>query len=100
MQVQELPPLKNAAVLTLRPGDIVVIRCPVLLSADGVAHLRAALAKHIPAGHQVMILDGGLDLSVLRPEPVTYKGGADCGQACCTDPSECTGVGPILKAAS
>jgi len=55
-------------VISLRPGDVLLFRCPGYLTNDQRARATAVLNEVFPA-HETMILDGGQDIAVLRPEP-------------------------------
>jgi hypothetical protein len=58
---------ESARVVTLRPGDVVLFRCPQVLSRTD--HLRAtAVLNEVFPGHECMVLEGGQDVAVLRPE--------------------------------
>jgi hypothetical protein len=59
--------IQSLSVLSLQPGDIVVLKCQQHLSRDAVDHLREVLKPKL-GDHEVMILDGGLDIGVLRKE--------------------------------
>lgn len=50
----------------MHPGDVVIIRVPDRLTVTQVNVLRERVATFFP-GHEVLVLDGGLDLQVARP---------------------------------
>jgi hypothetical protein len=57
---------ESASVVELRPGDVLLFRCPKSLSK--AEHARATeVLDQVFAGHETMILDGGQDIAVLRP---------------------------------
>lgn len=60
--------LDSAAVVSLRPGDVVLFRCPGWLNKPQRDHVIAMLNDVFPA-HESIILDGGQDIALLRPEP-------------------------------
>lgn len=59
---------ESAAVVSLRPGDVLLFRCHQNLTSDQRAKAVAVLDDVFP-GHETMILDGGQDIAVLRPQP-------------------------------
>jgi hypothetical protein len=59
---------ESAAVVGLRPGDIVLFRCPMRLNDKARAEVVDMLNEVFP-NHESVILDGGQDIAVLRPEP-------------------------------
>lgn len=59
---------ESAAVVNLRPGDVLLFRCHQNLS-DAQREKAAAVLDTVFAGHECMILDGGQDIAVLRPQP-------------------------------
>lgn len=52
-------------VLKTEPGDVVVIRCKQHLTAENAEHL-LGVAKSVIKNNKVAILDGGMDIEVLR----------------------------------
>jgi hypothetical protein len=66
----DLPPsaFESAVVVRLRPGDVVLFRSPTRLSDGGRAQIVALLNEVFPA-HESIVLEGGQDVAVLRPEP-------------------------------
>lgn len=59
---------ESAAVVSLNPGDVLLFRCHQNLTNDQRAKAAAVLDEVFP-GHETMILDGGQDIAVLRPQP-------------------------------
>jgi hypothetical protein len=59
--------IQSLTVLSLQPGDIVVLKTNQFLSHDVTERLLANARSKV-GDHEVMILDGGLDLAVLRKE--------------------------------
>jgi hypothetical protein len=57
----------DLGVLTLKSNDVVVIRSAYDLSKDYVEEIRAQVCGLLPAGTKVLILDGGLEIGVIRP---------------------------------
>ena len=66
-QDEMLPAVPDVEILRLQPGDTLVITSLVPLTDEHVASLRDDLGARFP-GHQAIILDGGITLSVLRKE--------------------------------
>lgn len=62
------PAFESAAVVELKPGDVLLFRCTTLLSPEQRRRAEAVLDSVFP-GHECMILHGGQDLAVLRPRP-------------------------------
>ncbi len=59
---------ETAAVVSLKPGDVLLFRCHQNLTDEARAKA-AAVLDDVFAGHECMILDGGQDIAVLRPQP-------------------------------
>ena len=57
-----------AKVVRLRPGDVVLFRCPMKLLPAQRARVVEVVGEMFPY-HESIILDGGQDIAVLRPEP-------------------------------
>ena len=53
--------------LSLRPGDILAIRCDRMLTMEQMAHMRKALEGIAPDGVKVAVLDAGCSLSIVEP---------------------------------
>lgn len=67
-QIEALSVFESAAVVRLRPGDVLLFRCPRHL--NDVQRARALdVLNGVFGEYESMILDGGQDLAVLRPEP-------------------------------
>lgn len=58
----------SVKVASLRPGDVVLFRCQNRLSAAARAQIVDLLNEVFP-DHESVILEGGQDVAVLRPEP-------------------------------
>jgi len=57
--------------LNLRPGDYLILRSTERMSMDTVERLRDEITKAMPqALGRVIVLDGSLEMAVLRPEEV------------------------------
>jgi hypothetical protein len=56
--------------LELRPGDVLVAKCRGVVTKERVAHISQAIGQALPKGITigVLIIDEGMDLSVLRVE--------------------------------
>lgn len=57
---------ESAEVVSLRPGDVVLFRCPQVLAPLARERAVGVLNTVFP-DHETMILDGGQDISILRP---------------------------------
>ena len=53
--------------LSLKPGDILAIRCERILTMEQRAHMRKALEGIAPDGVKVAVLDAGCSLSIVEP---------------------------------
>jgi hypothetical protein len=63
-------PFADMAVLTFKPGDYLVLRADQELSMEAVESLHDAFRRLFPElVGRVIVLDGGLDMAILRPEP-------------------------------
>jgi hypothetical protein len=58
-------------ILNLDPSDVLVLRTPAYLHATQRESVIADIKAQLGAGAKVIVLDGGLDLQVLRPAAVT-----------------------------
>jgi hypothetical protein len=67
-EASTFPAFESAAVVELKPGDVLLFRCPMTLSPEQRERAEAVLDEVFPA-HDCMILHGGQDLAVLRPRP-------------------------------
>jgi len=63
---------ESANVVSLRPGDVVLFRCPNNLSPAQRDRVAKLLDEVFPL-HESVILEGGQDIAVLRPEPGLFK---------------------------
>lgn len=61
--------LRKGEVLQLQAGDVVVFTVEKPITMDHAHKLREAAMKILPAGIDIMILDEGTKLSVLRGLP-------------------------------
>ena len=59
---------ESAKIVNLRPGDVLLFRCAQHLTAAQRERATAVLNGVFP-DHETMILDGGQEIAVLRPEP-------------------------------
>jgi hypothetical protein len=57
----------DLTVLDIKPGDKILIRSALHITDAEIAAIEKTLKGSLP-GHQVIVIDGGLELSVLRPE--------------------------------
>lgn len=57
----------DLAILDLKPGDTILIRSEQHLDDEAYDQIEKLCRRHLP-GHKVVVLDGGLELSVLRQE--------------------------------
>ena len=67
-QESPLSVFESASVVSLRPGDALLFRCQSRLGDAQRARVVDMLNEVFPA-HESLILDGGQDVAVLRPEP-------------------------------
>lgn len=76
MDDQELR-LEEGQVLKLEAGDVVVMRCPanVHLSPELRKRLSDQMKQVMPHDVRVVILEHGMDLSVLRPAEMAVQHG-------------------------
>ena len=58
--------------IRLEPNDIVLFTSPTKLNNESRAHI-VALLNEVFHDHESLILDGGNDLAVLRPESTLRK---------------------------
>ncbi len=63
-----LSAFESATVVRVRPGDVLLFRCPGHLNQAQREGCIEVLDRVFP-DHESLILDGGQDLAVLRPEP-------------------------------
>ena len=54
----------------LQPADVLVVRTTAYMHQEQRAHIVAGIKAQLGAGAKVIVLDGGLDLQVLRPAGV------------------------------
>lgn len=64
--VAALPMVKSVEVLRVQPEDTIVITCQAPLSAAAAERLREMWLRAMPSHQRVVVLDGGLDLKVVR----------------------------------
>jgi hypothetical protein len=62
---------ESANVVHLLPGDVVLFRCPGRLSGTARAHIAAMLDEVFPS-HESIVLEGGQDIAVFRPQPGVF----------------------------
>jgi len=65
MDPELLDKLEKLQVLTLQPGDILVVTSHARLSAQQLHHLKEQLEQFVP-GHQVMVVSSDVELAALR----------------------------------
>lgn len=61
--------LEDVQRLRLVPGDILVIRCPGILTDQEVDQLTERTKAQLDKRIQVWVVEGGVSLAVLTPEP-------------------------------
>jgi hypothetical protein len=61
--------LEHLSVVRLEPGDKIVLRAPEKLTVDAVRNVREAALNAFGEAHEVLVLSGGMEMSVLRPQP-------------------------------
>lgn len=57
--------IQALGILSVEPGDVVVIKSPRMLSQEQSARIIGE-AKRVITDNEVVILDGGLDIEILR----------------------------------
>ena len=67
----EIPEFKIAR-LDLRPGDILVVKSPDILSHEQVQFISRLLKEECP-NHRVMVLSSGMDLAVLTKAEIAER---------------------------
>ncbi len=68
MNTENIPSVfESASVARLRAGDVLLFRCPQKLSKEQRARC-ADVVNEVFGDFEVLILDGGQDIAVLRPE--------------------------------
>lgn len=65
----EIVPEFAIAKLQMQPGDVLVVRSPHHVSGQTAERLRAYVKAALPAGVEVLLMAGGLDLAVVTPPP-------------------------------
>ena len=68
MTAAELLDTAEVERLALRPGDILVFKCPMRLSDADYTEISERIKERFP-DTKAMILEGGMDVAVLRAEP-------------------------------
>lgn len=71
MNETPLSVFESVNVARLRPGDVVLFRQPGNLNAGARAHI-AKMLEEVFQDHESIILEGGQDIAVLRPEPSIF----------------------------
>jgi len=66
--------IRDVRRLSLRPGDILVVRSDIPIEHDQVEHLREFVRKLAGPDVGVLVLDAKSDLEVLSPERETRIG--------------------------
>lgn len=72
----DLPELTSISRLALKPGDVIVISCPGRLTESDMYRMKEVLRAHIPEANKILILDSGLTLDVVTPDPQLDRDGA------------------------
>lgn len=67
MTAAELLNVTEVERLALRPGDILVFKCPRALTPEEFEELSSRLKERFP-DTKAMFLEGGMDVAVLRAE--------------------------------
>lgn len=65
-RVLRAPPLRHLQVLSLRAGDVLVVRCEGRLPIEQAARGRAYVQRQI-TGHECMVVDDGMEIGAVRP---------------------------------
>lgn len=61
------PPIQRLEVVTLRPGDLLAATVKEPLSDAAAARLYDRLLARVPAGVEVVIVSGQIELAAYRP---------------------------------
>jgi hypothetical protein len=66
---EEKPVLEIEAIkrLRLRPGDIIVLRCPGRMRKEGMDYLRKSMEFNFP-DHKCLVLEEGMDIETITKE--------------------------------
>jgi hypothetical protein len=59
--------LLDLGVLALKPNDVVIVRSAYALTKAQVCEMQEQVCGVLPTGTKVLILDGGLEIGVIRP---------------------------------
>jgi hypothetical protein len=65
--------MMDMQVLSLQPGDKVVLRYASCMRAEQYARIKQEMEKVVP-GHQVLILENGMEIGVLRDDSAEGTG--------------------------
>ncbi len=63
--VLELPEVKKAEILRLEPNDTIVVSLDRYATAENCERLRALMKQKFP-NHNVLVKDGGIDISIIK----------------------------------
>lgn len=61
-------PIPHCKISELHPGDTIVFKCPEPLSMSAVGDIEKTAAAVFGNEYPVIVLDGGLDLEIVRPK--------------------------------
>lgn len=59
--------------LRLTPDSIIVLRMEELLSVEQATRVREQLARVLPGGTKVLVLDGGKEMAIMEPSRPWWK---------------------------
>ena len=62
--------IEGVATLTLKPGDILVLRHPRILSVEAMHRLATDVQRHLPADVKVLVLEDGMTVARITREKV------------------------------
>jgi len=65
--------------LTLGPDDVVVLKCPALLTQKAVDHLSKVTKQSFGSDRKILILEEGTDIGVLRQQKKPRTTNPICG---------------------
>jgi len=68
--MNEIEFVESVKVLEIKPGDLIVIKVPVLLTTMQYSRLKAHIKNEYP-DWKFVILDGGADIGIIRGEFAT-----------------------------
>lgn len=65
-EIMEIEEIKKIPAQSLEPGDILVVKIPTPVSEQFARACREYVKKTVKADIEVMVLDGGMDIEILK----------------------------------